>query len=81
MNMTPTQEKTAQAEQKKFSIKITSILQQLKSDGLQDINDAFIQGWCLPLPPNVTDAAHDLALRLNRLYALLEDWKLSLALT
>ena len=81
MNMTPTQEKTAQTEQKKCSIKITSILQQLKSDGLDVINDAFIQGWCLPLPPYVTDAAQELVLRLNLLYTLLEDWKLSLALT
>ncbi len=78
MNMTPTQEKTAQTEQKKCSIKITSILRQLKSDGLQNINDAFIQGWCLPLSPYVTDAAQELVLGLNLLYTLLEDWKLAL---
>jgi hypothetical protein len=81
MNMTPTQEKTAQTEQKQCSIKITSILQQLKNDGLQNINDDFIQEWCLPLPPYVTDAAQELVLRLSLLYTLLEDWKLSLALT
>jgi hypothetical protein len=81
MNMTSTQDKTAQTAQKKCSIKITSILQQLKSAGLHNITDAFIQEWCIPLPPNLTDAAQDLVQRLTLLYTLLENWKVSLAIT
>jgi hypothetical protein len=71
----------AQTAQKKCSIKITSILQQLKIAGLADITDSFIQEWCLLLRPDLTDAAQDLVQRLTLLWTLLENWKVSLAIT
>jgi hypothetical protein len=71
----------AQTAQKKCSMKITSILKQLKIAGLANITDSFIQEWCLPLRPDLTDAAQDLVQRLTLLWTLLENWKVSLAVT
>jgi hypothetical protein len=78
---TAMQESATQIAQNKCSIKINSILQQLKSDGLQHITDVFIQEWCLPLPPKPRDAAKDLVQRLALLYTLLENWKVSITIT
>jgi hypothetical protein len=78
---TAMQETATQIAQKKCSTKINSILQQLKSAGLQHITDVFIQEWCLPLPPIPRDAALDLVQRLALLYTLLENWKVSIAIT
>jgi hypothetical protein len=72
---------TAQTAQKQCSVKIASILQQLKNAGQANITDSLIQDWCLPLSPNPKDAAQDLVLRLTLLCTLIENWKVSLAVT
>jgi hypothetical protein len=71
----------AKTAQKTCSIKINSILQLLKNAGQANITDSFIQDWCLPLKPDLTEAAQDLVIRLNLLWTLLENWKVSLAVT
>jgi hypothetical protein len=73
--------KMASTAQKQCSIKIAFILQQLKEAGQTNITDSLIQDWCLPLDPDFKEAAQDLVIRLKLLWTLLENWKVSLAVT
>jgi hypothetical protein len=69
---------TAQTE---CSIKTASLLRQLKGESLTHISNSLIQEWYQALDPDLLSAAQSLTDRLKFLRTILEQWKVSIAVT
>jgi hypothetical protein len=69
---------TAQGE---CSIKTASLLQQLKEENLTHVSSSMIQEWYQALDPDPLTTAQSLVERLRFLWRILEQWKVSIAVT
>jgi hypothetical protein len=67
--------------QEECSFKTASLLKQLKEEGLMHISSSMIQEWYQALDPDPLTIAPSLVNRLWFLWRILEQWKVSIAVT